>query len=75
MRIAIEPAPNEHRGDMLLPTAGHALAFFGELEHAAMVGLNPRSGHGCSPRVNITLLYAQPFRDRPVGDPHGARRL
>jgi xylose isomerase len=45
IRFAIEPKPNEPRGDILLPTAGHALAFIGELEHAELVGLNPEVGH------------------------------
>ncbi len=45
LRFAIEPKPNEPRGDILLPTAGHALAFIGELEHAEMVGINPEVGH------------------------------
>jgi xylose isomerase len=30
--IALEPKPNEPRGDMLLPTVGHALAFIEQLE-------------------------------------------
>ncbi|HEY9244487.1 MAG TPA: TIM barrel protein, partial [Streptosporangiaceae bacterium] len=33
LRFALEPKPNEPRGDILLPTAGHALAFIKELEH------------------------------------------
>ena len=33
LRFAIEPKPNEPRGDILLPTIGHALAFIDELEH------------------------------------------
>jgi xylose isomerase len=45
VRFAIEPKPNEPRGDILLPTAGHALAFIGELEHPEMVGINPEVGH------------------------------
>jgi xylose isomerase len=45
MRFAIEPKPNEPRGDILLPTIGHALALIGELEHPEMVGLNPEVGH------------------------------
>ncbi|MDR2987918.1 MAG: xylose isomerase [Nocardiopsaceae bacterium] len=45
LRFAIEPKPNEPRGDILLPTAGHALAFIGELEHPEMVGINPEVGH------------------------------
>ena len=45
MRFALEPKPNEPRGDILLPTIGHALAFIGELDDPAMVGLNPEVGH------------------------------
>src|SRR5580658_4480372 len=45
LRFAIEPKPNEPRGDILLPTAGHALAFINELEHSELVGLNPEVGH------------------------------
>ena len=45
MRFAIEPKPNEPRGDILLPTIGHALAFINELEHPEMVGVNPEVGH------------------------------
>src|SRR6476620_11095533 len=39
IRFAIEPKPNEPRGDILLPTVGHALAFIAELEHVDMVGV------------------------------------
>ena len=42
LRFAIEPKPNEPRGDILLPSIGHALAFINELEHADMVGHQPR---------------------------------
>jgi xylose isomerase len=45
IRFALEPKPNEPRGDILLPTVGHALAFIGSLEHADMVGVNPEVGH------------------------------
>ena len=45
LRFAIEPKPNEPRGDILLPSAGHALAFISELEHSEMVGINPEVGH------------------------------
>jgi xylose isomerase len=45
IRFALEPKPNEPRGDILLPTIGHALAFIDSLEHSAMVGLNPEVGH------------------------------
>jgi xylose isomerase len=45
LRFAIEPKPNEPRGDILLPTAGHAIAFINELEHPELVGINPEVGH------------------------------
>jgi xylose isomerase len=45
LKFAIEPKPNEPRGDILLPTIGHALAFINELECPHLVGLNPEVGH------------------------------
>ncbi|HZE48047.1 MAG TPA: TIM barrel protein, partial [Jatrophihabitantaceae bacterium] len=45
IRFALEPKPNEPRGDILLPTVGHALAFIAELEHGDIVGVNPEVGH------------------------------
>ncbi|MBO0709183.1 MAG: xylose isomerase [Candidatus Dormibacteraeota bacterium] len=45
LRFAIEPKPNEPRGDILLPTVGHALAFIERLHHKEMVGINPEVGH------------------------------
>jgi xylose isomerase len=45
IRFAIEPKPNEPRGDILLPTVGHALAFISTLDRGELVGLNPETGH------------------------------
>lgn len=45
IRFAIEPKPNEPRGDIFLPTVGHALAFISTLDHHEMVGLNPEVAH------------------------------
>ncbi|WP_086821135.1 xylose isomerase [Allokutzneria sp. NRRL B-24872] len=45
IRFALEPKPNEPRGDILLPTIGHALGFIGQLAHPDMVGVNPEVGH------------------------------
>jgi xylose isomerase len=59
MRFAIEPKPNEPRGDILLPTIGHALAFISELEHADMVGINPETGHEQMASLNYTHGIAQ----------------
>jgi xylose isomerase len=59
IRFAIEPKPNEPRGDILLPTIGHALAFINELEHAERVGLNPETGHEQMAGLNFTHGIAQ----------------
>ena len=59
MRFALEPKPNEPRGDILLPTIGHALAFIGELEHPEMVGLNPEVGHEEMAGLNFAHGIAQ----------------
>jgi xylose isomerase len=59
IRFAIEPKPNEPRGDILLPTIGHALAFIGSLEHADMVGLNPEVGHEQMSNLNFVHGIAQ----------------
>jgi xylose isomerase len=59
MRFAIEPKPNEPRGDILLPSIGHALAFISQLEHADMVGINPETGHEQMATLNYTHGVAQ----------------
>src|SRR4051794_20166465 len=59
MRFAIEPKPNEPRGDILLPSIGHALAFIAELEHRDMVGINPETGHEQMATLNYTHGIAQ----------------
>ncbi|MGP3916507.1 xylose isomerase [Nonomuraea sp. 10N515B] len=59
LRFAIEPKPNEPRGDILLPTIGHALAFIGELEFPDMVGLNPEVGHEQMAGLNFVHGIAQ----------------
>jgi xylose isomerase len=59
LRFAIEPKPNEPRGDILLPTVGHALAFIAQLEHADMVGVNPEIGHEQMAGLNAASGIAQ----------------
>lgn len=59
IRFAIEPKPNEPRGDILLPTLGHALAFISTLEHAEMVGINPEVGHEQMAGLNMVAGVAQ----------------
>jgi len=59
IRFAIEPKPNEPRGDILLPTLGHAMAFIETLEHPELVGLNPEVGHEQMAGLNFTAGIAQ----------------
>ncbi|QEO13736.1 xylose isomerase [Agromyces intestinalis] len=59
IRFAIEPKPNEPRGDILLPTLGHAIAFIDSLEHPELVGLNPEVGHEQMAGLNFAAGIAQ----------------
>ncbi len=59
IRFALEPKPNEPRGDILLPTVGHALAFISTLEHHAMIGINPEVGHEQMAGLNFVHGVAQ----------------
>ena len=45
LRFAMEPKPNEPRGDIFLPTVGHALHFIETLKRPEMVGVNPEVAH------------------------------
>ncbi|MGY1773162.1 xylose isomerase [Blastococcus sp. SYSU D00813] len=59
LRFALEPKPNEPRGDIFLPTIGHALGFISTLQHADLVGLNPEVGHEQMANLNYTHGIAQ----------------
>ena len=59
IRFAIEPKPNEPRGDILLPTIGHALAFVSTLDDPDRVGLNPEVGHEEMAGLNFAHGIAQ----------------
>jgi len=59
IRFALEPKPNEPRGDILLPTIGHALAFIGSLDEPDRVGLNPEVGHEEMAGLNFAQGIAQ----------------
>lgn len=59
LKFALEPKPNEPRGDILLPTIGHAMAFINTLEHPELVGLNPEVGHEQMAGLNFTAGIAQ----------------
>jgi xylose isomerase len=59
LRFALEPKPNEPRGNILLPTVGHALAFVEQLEWPEMVGLNPEFAHETMSGLSFHHAVAQ----------------
>ncbi|MET7983663.1 MULTISPECIES: xylose isomerase [unclassified Streptomyces] len=59
LKFAIEPKPNEPRGDILLPTVGHALAFIERLERPELYGVNPEVGHEQMAGLNFAHGIAQ----------------
>jgi xylose isomerase len=59
IRFSIEPKPNEPRGDILLPTVGHALAFITTLERPELFGLNPEFGHELMTGLNFVAAIQQ----------------
>lgn len=59
MRFALEPKPNEPRGDVFLATVGHALAFIEQLDHPEMVGVNPEVAHETMAGLNFCHAVAQ----------------
>jgi xylose isomerase len=59
LRFALEPKPNEPRGDIFLPTVGHALAFINKLAHPEMVGLNPEVAHETMSGLSFYHAIAQ----------------
>ena len=59
LRFPLEPKPNEPRGDIFLPTVGHALAFITKLDHAELFGVNPEVGHEQMSNLNFTHAIAQ----------------
>jgi xylose isomerase len=59
LKFAIEPKPNEPRGDIFLPTIGHALGFISQLDHPELVGLNPEVGHEQMANLNFVHGIAQ----------------
>jgi xylose isomerase len=59
LRFALEPKPNEPRGDLYLPTVGHALHFISTLDYPDMVGLNPEFAHETMAGLNFVHAVAQ----------------
>jgi xylose isomerase len=59
LRFALEPKPNEPRGDMYLSTVGAMLGFIQTLEHPEMVGVNPEVAHEHMAGLNFLHAVAQ----------------
>jgi len=59
LRFALEPKPNEPRGDIYLATVGHALAFISTLDQPEMVGVNPEVAHETMAGLNFLHGVAQ----------------
>jgi xylose isomerase len=61
MRIAMEPKPNEPRGDIFLATVGHVLAFISTLDPAIrdLVGVNPEIQHSRMAGMNTVHEVGQ----------------
>jgi xylose isomerase len=59
IRFALEPKPNEPRGDILLPSIGHAIAFINDLADPELVGINPEVGHEQMASLNYAHGIAQ----------------
>ena len=58
-KFALEPKPNEPRGDIYLPTVGAMLGFIETLDHPDMVGVNPEVAHDTMAGLNFTHAVAQ----------------
>ena len=59
LKLALEPKPNEPRGDMYLPTVGAMLGFIATLDHPEMVGVNPEVAHEHMSGLNFMHAVAQ----------------
>ncbi len=59
LKFALEPKPNEPRGDIYLATVGSALAFIHTLDNPDMVGLNPEVAHETMAGLNFVHAVAQ----------------
>ena len=59
MYFALEPKPNEPRGDIFLPTVGSALAFIETLDAPDRVGVNPEVAHETMAGLNFVHAVAQ----------------
>jgi xylose isomerase len=61
LRFALEPKPNEPRGNIFFPTVGAMLAFIETLDRSEMVGVNPEVAHEHMSGLNFTHAVAQAY--------------
>ena len=59
LKFALEPKPNEPRGDLYSPTVGAMLGLISTLDHPDMVGVNPEVAHEHMAGLNFTHAVAQ----------------
>ena len=59
LKFALEPKPNEPRGDIYLPSVGAMLGFITTLDHPEMIGLNPEMAHEHMSGLNFLHAVAQ----------------
>lgn len=59
LKFALEPKPNEPRGDIYLSTVGAMLGFIATLDHPEMVGVNPEVAHEHMAGLNFLHAVAQ----------------
>jgi xylose isomerase len=70
IKFALEPKPNEPRGDLYLPTVGSMLAFIATLDHPDMVGVNPETAHVKMAGLNPYHEFAQALDAGKLFDIH-----
>ncbi|MDE3229498.1 MAG: xylose isomerase [Chloroflexota bacterium] len=59
LRFALEPKPNEPRGDLYFASVGAMLGFIATLDHPEMVGVNPEMAHEQMAGLNFLHAVAQ----------------
>jgi xylose isomerase len=59
MRFALEPKPNEPRGDAWLPTVGHALHMISTLDRSELWGVNPEVAHETMAGLSFSAAVGQ----------------
>jgi len=75
IKFAVEPKPNEPRGDIYLATAGAALAFAYTCEYPEMIGVNPEIEHIRMSGLNAYHEIAQLLEAGKLFDIHlGAQK-